>query len=295
MRSRVSLEAPAKINLYLEVGLPRPDGYHPVRTVLQAVEVCDLVEVEVTDGGEGLELAVEGDAPPGEDNLCYRAAAAFLAATGKSMGIKIELTKHIPQAAGLGGGSSNAAAVLRALNFFCGEIMGREELMRTAASLGMDVPFFLVGGTALGEGRGEHVTPLVQAPPLPVLLVNPGVGLATGEVYRHFDFGGFEGPPAPGPGPLIEALPWGDAAAIATLLYNSLQRPACELMPEIAAILDRAAEAGAAGALVSGSGPSVFMLAEDEMHASELEHEIRKHAPLVLRTNFRSAGVSRVS
>jgi len=295
VRSKAVLEAPAKINLYLEVGPARPDGYHPVRTVLQTVELCDLVEIEVTDGGDGLQLMVEGDAPSGDDNLCHRAAALFLAATGLRLGIKIGLSKRIPQAAGLGGGSSDAAAVLRMLNFFTGEAMGRQELLHTAASLGMDVPFFLVGGTALGEGRGERITPLVQAPPLPVLLVNPGAGLATNEVYERFDLCGGDSPSAPGTGSLIEALPGGDTRVIAPLLHNSLQRAACELMPEVGALLEKAADAGAAGALVSGSGPTVFILAGNDERAAALEGEMRRYAPLVVRTRFRSAGVSQVT
>jgi len=294
VRSRVVLEAPAKINLYLEVGSARPDGYHPVRTVLQAVDLCDLLAVEVTDGGAGVRLEVEGDAPPGEDNLCHRAAAAFLAATGLRMGIKIKLTKVIPQAAGLGGGSSDAAAVLRVLNFIAGEALSREELLQTASTLGMDVPFFLVGGTVLGEGRGERVTALPQAPPLPVLLVNPGVGLSTAEVYRRFDILGGEELPAPGPAGLIEALPRGDCGAIGPLLYNSLQCAACELMPEVASLLEAADRAGAARALVSGSGPTVFVLEGEEERAADLEEEMKRHAPLVVRTRFRSSGVSRV-
>lgn len=292
MRSRITMEAPAKINLYLEVGPARPDGYHPVRTILQTVALCDLVEVEVTDGGEGLRLEVEGDAPPGEDNLCLRAAAAFLAATGMRMGVSVRLLKRIPQAAGLGGGSSDAAAVLRVLNFIAGEAMSKEELLSAASTLGMDVPFFLVGGTVLGEGRGERVTPLTQAPPLPVLLVNPGAGLATGEVYRRFDLCSGGGPPAQGSGDLVDALSRGDVGAIAPLLHNSLQRAACELMPEIAALLEKAAGAGAAATLVSGSGPTVFLLAADDEQAAYLEAEMKKHAPLVIRTSFRGAGVS---
>jgi len=294
MRSRAVLEAPAKINLYLEVGPPRPDGYHPVRTVLQAVEICDLLEIEVTEGGEGIQLAVEGDAPAGDDNLCHRAAAVFLAATGMRMGVKMKLSKRIPQAAGLGGGSSDAAAVLRILNFIAGEALNREELLRTAASLGMDVPFFLVGGTALGQGKGERITPLPQAPPLPVLLVNPGAALSTAEVYRRFDLSGGDDPAAQGPGSLIAALPAGDARTVATLLHNSLQRAACELMPEVGNLLEEAAGIGATGALVSGSGPTVFVLAASDEEAAFLEEEMRRHAPVVYRTRFRMAGVSQV-
>jgi 4-diphosphocytidyl-2-C-methyl-D-erythritol kinase len=295
MRSRMTIEAPAKINLYLEAGPPSRDGYHPVRTVLQTVDLCDLVEVEVTDGGEGILLEVKGDAPPGEGNLCHRAADFFTSATGLRMGIKMTLTKRIPQAAGLGGGSSDAAAVLRVLNFIAGEAMGGEELLRNAATMGTDVPFFLVGGTALGEGRGERITALVQAPPLPVLLVNPGGGLSTADVYRRFDLCGEGDPPAQGPHQITRALPRGDAGEIAPLLHNSLQRAACELMPETAALLEKAARAGAYGALVSGSGPTIFVLAGSDGEAASLEGEMKKHAPLVFRTRFRSAGVSLVS
>jgi 4-diphosphocytidyl-2-C-methyl-D-erythritol kinase len=294
VRSRVVIEAPAKINLYLEVGPARPDGYHPVRTVLQTVEVCDVLAVEVIDGGSGLHLEVGGDAPTGEDNLCHRAATAFLAATGMRMGIRIALTKAIPQAAGLGGGSSDAAAVLRVLNFIAGEALSREELLQAASALGMDVPFFLVGGTALGEGRGERITALPQAPPLPVVLMNPGVGLSTAEVYRRFDAQGGGDPPAPGPADLIAALPHGDGGAIASLLHNSLQPAACELMPEVASLLQEADREGAAGALVSGSGPTVFVLASGEERAADLEAEMKRHAPLLVCTSFRSSGVRRV-
>lgn len=286
------MQAPAKVNLYLEVGLPRPDGFHAVRTVLQTVDFCDLVEVEVTDGGEGLELSVEGEAPPGEDNLCHRAAEAFLGATGLRLGIRIKLTKRIPPAAGLGGGSADAAAVLRVLNFFTGEAMNRSELLRTAASLGSDVPFFLVGGTALGEGRGERITPLAQAPPLPVVLVNPGLGLSTAKVYNRYDALGGDEPPAQGPEALIEALSRGDIGDMAPLLFNSLQPAACEMMPEVGSLLEKGRRAGAVGALVSGSGTTVFVLAEDDAGAEELEKTMKEVAPMVWRTRFRSAGVS---
>ena len=293
MRSRITMEAPAKINLYLEVGSARPDGYHPVRTVMQAVELCDLLHLEVTDGGRGLDLEVEGEAPVGEDNLCLRAAAAFLSATDMGMRVAMKLTKRIPLAAGLGGGSSDAAAVLRALNLAAGEVLKEEELLRVAAGLGTDVPFFLVGGTALGEGRGERVTALVQAPPLPVVLANPGRELSTAEVYRRFDLLAGGPVPAGDPGALMRALPHGDARAVAQHLHNSLQPAAQELMPEVALLLERATAAGAVGALVSGSGPTVFILAGDDGEAAHLEEEMRRHAPLVVRTRFRATGVSR--
>lgn len=288
---RITLEAPAKVNLYLEVGAVRRDGYHGVRTVMQAVELCDLVEVELGGVG-GMALEVEGDAPAGEDNLCLKAAAAFARAVGEPLAGRIRLVKRIPTAAGLGGGSSDAAAVLRALNRLRGEELGREALLRTAASLGSDVPFFLLGGTALGEGRGERVSPLAQAPPLPLLLLNPGRGLETGEVYRRFDLCGGDEPPEGGPRGLIAALPLGEADMVAPFLFNSLQRAALELAPETRRLLERGGRAGARGALVSGSGPSVFLLAGDDASARRLEEEMAGAAPIVVRTRFRASGVS---
>lgn len=292
MHTRVNLEAPAKINLYLEVGSIRPDGYHAVRTVMQAIEICDIVELELMVGGSGLDLEVEGDAPLGEENLCLQAAAAFAEAIGKTLALRIRLRKHIPRASGLGGGSSDAAAVLRALDFLLGEAMGREGLLKLAASIGSDVPFFLVGGTALAEGRGERITPLVQAPPLPVILANPGGELSTAEVYRRFDLVGGDDPPQDGLQALIESLPGGNTDRISKLLFNSLQKSASQLEPRIAELLRRAREVGAEGAMVSGSGPTVFLLAGDDHSAAALERNMGNATPLIVKTRFRSSGVS---
>ncbi len=292
MRDMVTMEAPAKINLYLEVGARRGDGYHGVRTVMQAVDLCDVVEVKVAGGGGTVVLEVKGEAPVGADNLCHRAALAFLEAAGVRWDVRMRLEKRIPLAAGLGGGSSDAAAVLRGLNFLAGEALVREELLRLAASLGTDVPFFLVGGTALGEGRGERVTPLVQAPPLPLVLANPGVPLPTPEVYRRFDEVGGGEPPGGGVEAMGEALRGGEVRRVASLLFNSLQPAACALVPQVGALLEHALWAGAEGALVSGSGPTVFALTGDEGRAAEIEAELKRHAPVVVRTRFRAAGIS---
>ena len=287
----VFLKAPAKINLYLEVGGLRPDGYHQVRTVMQAVQLYDHLEVALT-GEEGeVEVVVEGRAPSGRENLCHRAATLYLESTGLKRGVKVILTKVIPEAAGLGGGSSDAAAVLRGLNRLCGERLGREDLFRVAASLGSDVPFFLLGGTVLAEGRGERVKPLVQAPPLPVVLVNPGAGLKASEVYSRFDLEGGEAPPPSGPGPLVEALSRGEVDRVSRLLFNSLQRAACRLMPGIEDLLERGRRAGASGGLVSGSGPTVFFLAAGDREAESVAAGMADAAPFVLRTNFCSHGV----
>jgi len=291
-RNKITLEAPAKINLYLEVGALRPDGFHHVRTVMQAVDLCDLVEVELSAERSALELEVEGEAPAGEENLCIRAAETFNSVLREPVGARIKLVKRIPQAAGLGGGSSDAAAVLRAIDLLLGGVLRKEELLRMAASLGSDVPFFLLGGTVLGVGRGERVSPLKQAPPLPVVLANPGRELPTAEVYRLFDQEGGHEPPPEGPEALIQALPGGDLGEITPHLFNSLQPAACRMVPEVEELLARAKEAGAEGVLVSGSGPTVFLLAGDEDGAAVLEKTMRDVATQVIRSRFRGAGVS---
>lgn len=292
LRGRMTLKAPAKVNLYLEVGSRRPDGYHLVRTVLQAVALWDLVTVEVEGAGGGIELLVEGEAPSGEENLCHRAAAAFLEATGLGWGVRMRLSKRIPLAAGLGGGSSDAAAVLRGLNHLASEVLGREELLDLAASLGSDVPFFLVGGTALGEGRGERIIPQAQAPPLPLVLANPGKPLSAAEVYRRFDLVGGDKPPRRGPYPMLEYLARGETSRLPDLLFNSLQRAACDLEPTLSALLARAREAGAPGALVSGSGPTVFLMAPGEAEARRMEERMRDGTSWVCRTAFCPHGVA---
>jgi 4-diphosphocytidyl-2-C-methyl-D-erythritol kinase len=288
---KLRLKAPAKINLYLEVGHRRSDGYHRVRTVLQAVEWFDLVELEVRPGATRILLEVEGEAPPGKDNICHRAAALFLEASGIEAEVRIRLTKRIPVAAGLGGGSSDAAAVLRGLAHLTGSGLGGGDLFRLASRLGSDVPFFLLGGTAVGEGRGEEVTPAVQAPPLPVVLANPGKGLSTAEVYRRFDLLPPGKPPQGGPRPLLESLATGEVAGVAPRLYNALQEAACALLPEISDLLEAGRRAGALGVLVSGSGPTVFMLPAGPVEAEAIASRMREVAPVVKATRFCSHGV----
>ncbi len=290
MDARIVLEAPAKINLYLEVGPRRPDGFHPVNTVMQAVELCDRVEIEMENEGNGIRLEVAGDAPAGDENLCVRAAKAFFTWIKKPAGARIRLEKKIPAAAGLGGGSSDAAAVLRGLQLLAAEDMEREDLFELAASLGSDVPFFLVGGTALGTGRGERVFPLVQAPPLPVLLVNPGIELASGRVYERFDEIGGDEPPGKGAAGLIGCLALQQADEIGAHLFNSLQRAAMDLVPAIRKLMEAAERVGADRFLLSGSGPTIFFMNDEKI--DPLWKQMKQDAPWTMKTCFRSKGIA---
>lgn len=290
MSSALVLEAPAKINLYLEVGQRRPDGFHDVRSVMQTVELCDSVEIELS-GGSGVRMEVEGEAPSGGDNLCVRAVEAFFSRRGRRSGLDIRLTKRIPAAAGLGGGSSDAAAVLRGLSLLFEKAMDRGELLALAASIGSDVPFFLIGGTVLAGGRGDLVFPLVQAPPLPIELANPGIGISTALVYERFDaIGGGEAPER-GIEALIDCLGSQRIDCVPELLHNGLQRASLDLVPDSAELIRVAEQAGAARAIVSGSGPSIFAIPA-EGKAESLHDLMRQAAPWAVSTSFRSSGVT---
>jgi len=294
MSRQVIVEAPGKVNLFLRVGRRRPDGYHEVRTVMQAVDLRDELLMELRRGGDDYRV------DPGElasllpwtpDNLARRAWEAYRRELGgelQGMGLFLRLRKRIPLAAGMGGGSADAAAVLVGLNRLCGEPLRRERLREIAARLGSDVPFFLEGGIALAEGRGERVTPLEPAPSLRFLVVLPRERLSTAEVYACFDRrgGGDVGEGVPeldepgkgGPEGFLEGLRAKDLAAILSSMRNDLQACCLELSKEAARryrTFRRIAEtAGLKGrrspVLVSGSGPTLFMAVEDPDEAHRL-------------------------
>jgi 4-diphosphocytidyl-2-C-methyl-D-erythritol kinase len=249
----------AKVNLYLRVLGRRPDGYHELITVLQTVSLAD--EVILSEAPGGIELVTDDAAlPSGPANLAWRAAAA-LAPYAPDRGVRIELFKRIPQQAGLGGGSSDAAAVLRGLNRLWGLGLSRTRLAEIAAQLGSDVPFFLWGGTALATGRGEQVQPLDLAADLSLLIVKPPFGLATAEVYGRYQSGGAAAPPVDN---LLHALAGADPRQVGRWLYNDLERPALALRPDLAAARQLLLDLGTYGCLLSGSGSSLFALLPEQ-------------------------------
>ncbi len=289
MGKKVQIEAPAKVNLFLKVGRRRPDGYHEVLTLLQTVELCDLVEVELSRGG--IRLEVEGDLPCGEDNLCLRAARVFELRTGIKVEALIRLHKRIPVGAGLGGGSADAAAVLLGLNLLLGEPMGEDELQRAGMELGSDVPFFFLGGTALAEGRGELVRRVPAARRFRVLLLNPGFSLSTAEVYREYDKL-CPSPPPLGeiPGGLMRGLQRGIAEEVGMYLQNDLINAAFRLAPQLEPILKRLTREGPGG--MSGSGPTLFLISMEE--EALLRVGIRMALPWCMVAEFRDRGVAPV-
>jgi 4-diphosphocytidyl-2-C-methyl-D-erythritol kinase len=261
------VRAHAKVNLFLRVLAERPDGYHEIETILHGIDLADDVDVTLTEGCNvdletRLDPGVVGAPPAPRDDLAARAARAYLDAAGARAGVRIELVKRIPIGAGLGGGSADAAAVLRALDQVLGRPLARGRLARVAAGLGSDVPYFLVGGTALATGRGEVVTPLRAAAPLWFALGISAEPLLTRDVYVRAR------PSSSGSAAAMRsALEAGDVAEVAAELHNDLQPAALQLRPDLASGRSALRRAGALGTLVSGSGPTVLALARDERHA----------------------------
>lgn len=253
--SAVRVTAPAKVNLHLSVGALREDGYHDVVTVLQALELVD--RVTITRGGAFSFVCDPGVGVPEEENLAVRAARALADRLGRPLDVRVVLEKRIPAAAGLGGASADAAAVLCGLAALWGEPLGSPALGEVARSLGADVPFFLFGGAALFTGRGDEFERRVRPLRAPIVLVQPQVSVSTRAAYAVFDELGLarrESPEA-----LIAALEAGDPRRVAALLYNNLAPASLRLVPEIGRALDAIRGApDVLGAMVAGSGSAVF-------------------------------------
>jgi 4-diphosphocytidyl-2-C-methyl-D-erythritol kinase len=277
----VVARAPAKVNVHLAVGPLRSDGFHELRTVYLAVSLFDTVTVRPGDGlflsvtGEGTTGSGADAVPTDRRNLVWRAAELLAEHAGVPADAAITIDKSIPAAAGLAGGSADAAAALVALDALWGTHATRGELTALAARLGSDVPFSLLGGVALGSGRGEQLSPVLARRRWDWVLGIAGEGLSTPAVYAELDRLRAAGRVPDGeelsaPDPVIAALRSGPVPALAAALGNDLQPPALSLRPDLRRALRAASSAGAAGALVSGSGPTVAALAEDEDSAVRL-------------------------
>ena len=270
----VRVRVPAKINLALKVGARRADGYHPLATVYQAVSLYDEVyadwgkpdQFEVVVVGEGADQV-----PLDDSNLAVRAARllAQRLAPHDSLGATLSIKKSIPVAGGLAGGSANGAAALLACAVLWDLDVGPEGLMALAAELGSDVPFPLLGGTAVGSGRGEDVAPALARGTYHWVLAFGYHGLSTAAVYRHFDELSPHAALPHVPDALMNALRTGDPTLLAAALTNDLQPAALDLQPRLRTLLQTGLEYGALGALVSGSGPTCAFLMDSESAAIE--------------------------
>lgn len=277
----VRASAPAKINLHLGVGPVRPDGFHPLATVYQAVGLLDEVTVapaptwSVTVAGD--ERLALSDVPADESNIALRAARLLAEHGGVDEPVAIRIDKGIPVAGGMAGGSADAAAALVACDALWQLGTPREELMLLAAELGSDVPFALVGGTAVGTGRGEVVVPAMVRGDYWWVITGSPQGLSTPGVYREFDVIAeglaLEDPEIPDE--LMEALRAHDLEKLALSLHNDLEPAALRLRPELSDTLSTGIDETALGALVSGSGPSCLFLCSGREHAHQVAQNLR--------------------
>jgi 4-diphosphocytidyl-2-C-methyl-D-erythritol kinase len=271
MLSTIQIKSYAKINWTLDVLFKREDGYHELRTIYQTVSLHDTLAITETYGP--IEIVCDDPRVPcDETNLAFKAAQCLREATGSSKGARIEIEKRIPVAAGMGGGSSNAAATLLALDKVWQVGIDDRELFRIAATLGSDVPFFLIGGTALGVGRGEQVYPIEQVHCQHLLLVNPGFAVSTADAYEK-----------------LSRLTSSEAASIIPFALlaakgirelplaarNDLEAPVLAAHPEIAEVKRRLLSLGARHALMSGSGATVFGVFDNLKTAERSETEMR--------------------
>jgi 4-diphosphocytidyl-2-C-methyl-D-erythritol kinase len=267
--------APAKVNLYLEVLGKRADGYHEVETLMVPVSLYDTLVFKEDSAGQVLLRCNRPELSTGPDNLVARAAELLRRHTGSTRGARVRLAKRIPLAAGLAGGSTDAAAALAGLNRLWGLGLKNEELAALAAHLGSDVPFFFTSPAAWCTGRGERVEPTALPGRLWFVVLCPPFGLSTADVYR-----GVTVPEAPqDSGGMRRALAGGDVREIGRRLHNRLQAPALALRPELAGYLDRLAALGPAGQLMSGSGSTLFALGQDRRDAARIARELRHGAP----------------
>lgn len=279
-RQEIRVSARAKINLFLELLAKRPDGYHEIETWMASIELCDELILKESAGPDGVTLNAQwadgvqvshggvnssafGQLPPQEKNLAFRALELLRSKHGVQKPVSVTLIKRIPSEAGLGGASADAAAALLAGNTYWELGLSLEELSKLAAQLGSDVPFFLHGGYALCQGRGEIVTPVEDIPPVWVVVVKPLFGLSTPRVYANCKI-----PDAPYRiEPLIAALKNRDEIALSRQLVNRLWEPALSIEPRLSALPEAFKDAGFLAHQMSGSGSSYFGVTFDRMKA----------------------------
>ena len=276
----VTVRVPAKINLHLAVGPLRPDGFHDLTTVFHAVGLYDDITVSRADA---LTVRVVGESaagvPTDDTNLALRAVTALGAATGHTEPLDVLIHKGIPVAGGCAGGSADAAAALVACDELWGLGLSRDELSEVAAGLGSDVPFCLYGGTALGRGRGELLTPVLGSGHYWWVLALIEGSLSTPAVYAELDRRRETGPHlvADDASQVLSALRRGSPTELGRALSNDLMAPAVAMRPELAEVLDIGQDAGALGGIVSGSGPTLAFLVQDEPAAAALGTALLQH------------------
>lgn len=274
----LTLSANAKINLTLDILGTREDGYHEVAMIMQEISLHDTLSMGKINQGISLTIVIEGQQgtlPADESNLCWKAAALVQKEYNLQEGVEIHLTKRIPMAAGLAGGSADAAAVLKGMNHLFRLGMTEARLCELGARLGSDIPFCIMGGTMLATGRGEVLTRLPSFPRLSVVLAKPPVGVSTAWAYKTYD-AGYDGP-HPDNEAMLAAIHGGDAHKAASLLCNVLEGVTETEHPVIADYKRLMMEHGAMASMMSGSGPTVFGLVREKQQAWHLADTLKKY------------------
>ena len=272
----VTVRVPAKVNLQLAVGPREADGFHNLVTVFQAISIYDDVTITKSEPGSGITIAISGDhkhgVPADSTNLAVKAAQLIADEYDFVIDAHIEVKKSIPVAGGMAGGSANAAAVIVGLNELYDLDISREESLEFGARLGSDVPFMITGGTAIGQGRGDQLTAALSRGTYQWVLALSSVGLSTPAVYQECDRlrAGLDIAAPQTSDALMQSLLAADPKAVGLALQNDLQSAACSLRPALTLVLDVGEEYGALGAIVSGSGPTVAFLVENEEQGLDL-------------------------
>lgn len=270
--SKLEIKAYAKINLGLDVVRRLENGYHEVKMVMQTVGIYDVLTFE--KASEGIVITTDsGELPTDENNLIYKAARLMKERYGITEGVRIHLQKNIPIAAGMAGGSTDAAATLKGLNELFELGAGKQELQEIGVKIGADVPYCVLGGTALAEGIGEKLTSLSSAPECVLLVAKPDINVSTKFVYEHLDAAGVD--KHPDIDGMVEAIAEGSLQGIVERMENVLETVTIPAHPIIATIKSRMKELGAVNSLMSGSGPTVFGIFVDRETAEKAYEQIK--------------------
>lgn len=269
----ISLEAHAKINLSLDVLNKREDGYHDLRMIMQTIQLYDTISIQEIRSGVEIDC-VASYVPNNNTNIACKAAEAMISKYNLDAGVKIKIDKRIPVAAGLAGGSTDAAAVIKGINSLFKLGIGQDELMEIGRTIGADVPYCILGGTALAEGIGEKLTSLPLLKDVQIVVIKPKVGVSTAWVYKNLNLNKIND--RPDTEALISAIKSNDIKFIAGNMKNVLESVTVVKQPVIKRIKKTLMEKGALGSMMSGSGPSVFGIFDDKEKAKNAYNEMNK-------------------
>lgn len=266
-------KAPAKINLSLDVLHKRDDGFHEVEMIMTMVDLADRVTLTLLEDDRILISSQVGSIPLDEKNIAFQAAKRLKQTYGVKAGVHVHIEKHIPVAAGLAGGSSDCAATLRGLNRLWNLNLSTEQLLEHGAALGSDVPFCITGGTALATGRGEKLTPISAPPACWVVIAKPPIHVSTQDVYRRLRADEIEHHPSIPT--MIEAIEAQNYEGVCAAMGNVLELVTLPMVPDVSHIKEVMLSLGADAAMMSGSGPTVFALADKEAKAQRISNGLR--------------------